>query len=249
MVSESEEHGSLLEKINQKIHEYKGSSSSSSDSDDDMRPHKSRSKKKKKLFGRQHPLHHVLGGGKAADLVLWRDKQTSGSILAGVTVIWLLFEGIGYHLLTFCCHSLIVFLTVCFVWSNAASFINRSPPKFPDVILSEAQCLKIAHLLRKEINEAFLTLRNVASGKDLKTYLLSIGALWFISIIGSCFSFLTLSYTIFLMAYTLPMLYEKYEDEVDDVGEKALIEIKKQYAVLDHKLLSKIPVLSDKKQH
>lgn len=64
----------------------------------------------------------------AADLVLWRDKQTSGSILAGVTVIWLLFEGIGYHLLTFFCHSLIVFLTVCFVWANAASFINRSPP-------------------------------------------------------------------------------------------------------------------------
>ncbi|KAL5203509.1 hypothetical protein ABZP36_014461 [Zizania latifolia] len=253
MMSESDEHGSLLEKINEKIHEYKGSSSSSSsssDSDDDKKPRRSKSKSKiKKLFGRQHPLHHVLGGGRAADLVLWRDKQTSGSILAGVTVVWLLFEGIGYHLLTFCCHSLIVFLTVCFVWSNAASFINRGPPKFPDVILSEVQCLKIAHILRKEINEAFLTLRNVASGKDLKTYLTSIAALWFISIIGSCFSFLTLSYTIFLMAYTLPMLYEKYEDEVDVVGEKVLIELKKQYAVLDDKLLSKIPMLSEKKQH
>ena len=51
------------------------------------------------------------------------------------------------------------------------------------------------------------------------------------------------------MAYTLPMLYEKYEDEVDVVGEKALIEIKKQYAVLDEKVLSKIPMLSDKKNH
>ncbi|CAM0957184.1 unnamed protein product [Alopecurus aequalis] len=249
MMSESEEHGSLLDKINDKIHEFKNdsSSSSSSDSDDDKKkPYKS---KKKRLFGRKNPLHHVLGGGKAADLVLWRDMKTSGSILAGVTVIWLLFEGIGYHLLTFLCHSLIVFLTVCFVWSNAASFINRSPPKFPEVILSEIQCLKIAHVLRKEINEAFLTLQNVASGKDLKTYLKSIGVLWFISIIGGCFSFLTLSYTIFLMAYTLPMLYEKYEDEVDVVGEKALIEIKKQYAVLDEKVFSKIPMLSDKKKH
>jgi hypothetical protein len=63
MMSESEEHGSLLEKINDKIHEFKkgSSSSSSSDSDDDKKPHKS---KKKKLFGRKHPLHHVLGGGK-----------------------------------------------------------------------------------------------------------------------------------------------------------------------------------------
>lgn len=51
------------------------------------------------------------------------------------------------------------------------------------------------------------------------------------------------------MAYTLPMLYEKYEDQVDVVGEKALIEIKKQYKVIDAKLLSKIPMLSEKKQN
>lgn len=51
------------------------------------------------------------------------------------------------------------------------------------------------------------------------------------------------------MAYTLPMLYEKYEDQVDIVGEKALIEIKKQYKVIDAKFISKIPMLSEKKQH
>ncbi|WVZ97780.1 hypothetical protein U9M48_043292 [Paspalum notatum var. saurae] len=55
--------------------------------------------------------------------------------------------------------------------------------------------------------------------------------------------------SVFLMAYTLPMLYEKYEDQFDVVGEKALIQIKKQYKVLDAKLLSKIPMLSEKKQH
>jgi len=57
------------------------------------------------------------------------------------------------------------------------------------------------------------------------------------------------NFAVFLMAYTLPMLYEKYEDQVDAVGEKALIEIKKQYKVIDAKLISKIPMLSEKKQH
>jgi len=37
------------------------------------------------------------------------------------------------------------------------------------------------------------------------------------------------------------VLYEKYEDQVDAFAEKAMIEIKKQYAVLDEKVLSKIP--------
>ena len=48
-------------------------------------------------------------------------------------------------------------------------------------------------------------------------------------------------YTGFLLLHTLPVLYEKYEDQVDAFAEKAMIEIKKQYAVLDEKVLSKIP--------
>jgi hypothetical protein len=41
--------------------------------------------------------------------------------------------------------------------------------------------------------------------------------------------------------HTVPVLYEKYDDHVDLFAEKALAEIKKQYAVFDAKVLSKIP--------
>lgn len=43
-----------------------------------------------------------------------------------------------------------------------------------------------------------------------------------------------------VLLFTVPVLYEKYEDKVDDFGEKAMKEIKKQYAVLDEKVLSKV---------
>jgi stringent starvation protein B len=69
MMSENQEHRSILEKINEKIHEYKHSSSSSSSDSDDDKPKKSKKKKKKKLFGRQNPLHHVLGGGKGISVI------------------------------------------------------------------------------------------------------------------------------------------------------------------------------------
>lgn len=48
----------------------------------------------------------------------------------------------------------------------------------------------------------------------------------------------------------MPVLYEKYEDQVDALAEKALAEFKKQYAVFDAKVLSKIPKgpLKDKKK-
>lgn len=45
----------------------------------------------------------------------------------------------------------------------------------------------------------------------------------------------------FVLLHTVPVLYEKYEDKVDAFGEKAEFEFKKQYAVFNAKVLSKIP--------
>ncbi|CAA6669218.1 unnamed protein product [Spirodela intermedia] len=236
-MSETVDHASLMDKINDKIHEYReDSSSSDSDSESSSAP------KKNRLFGRKEPVHKVLGGGKPADILLWRNKQITASILVSVTVVWLLFEWMGYHLLTLVCHSLIVALAALFVWSNASSFVNISPPKFPEVILPEEMFLDLARTLRFEINEAFATFRYVASGCSCLVVL---------SVVGSCFNFLTLFYIVFVLLYTLPVLYERYEDHVDTAAEKAMIHVSKQYAVLDEKLLKKIPraPFLDKKQH
>lgn len=35
---------------------------------------------------------------------------------------------------------------------------------------------------------------------------------------------------------TMPMLYESYEDSVDDFVEKSLVEMKKQYTLMDEKV-------------
>jgi hypothetical protein len=52
------------------------------------------------------------------------------------------------------------------------------------------------------------------------------------------------------MIFTIPYLYDKYEDKVDPLAEKATIEMKKHYSVFNEKVLSKIPkgVGKDKKQ-
>ena len=52
-----------------------------------------------------------------------------------------------------------------------------------------------------------------------------------------------------VLLHTVPVIYDKYEDQVDSFAEKALAELKKQYAVFDKKVLSKIPrgPLKDKK--
>ncbi|KAF8113132.1 hypothetical protein N665_0056s0037 [Sinapis alba] len=232
------ERESLTEKISEKIHHKDDSSS-----DDEKKPSSPSSLKSKvyRLFGRERPVHKVLGGGKPADIFMWKNKKISGGVLVGATAAWVLFELMEYHLLTLLCHVMIVSLALLFLWSNATMFIHKSPPKIPQVHIPEEPLLQLASGLRIEINRGFSSLHDIASGRDLKKFLSAIFGLWVLSILGGCCSFLTLAYIAVVILFTVPLLYDKYEDKVDSYGEKAMTELKKHYDVLDAKVLSKIP--------
>jgi len=240
------ERESLMEKLSEKIHHKGDSSSSSSSSSDDENEKKSSSpsslkSKVYRLFGRERPVHKVLGGGKPADIFMWKDKKMSGGVFGGATAAWVVFELMEYHLLTLLCHALIVLLAVLFIWSNATMFIHKSPPKIPEVHIPEEPLLQLASGLRIEINRGFSSLREIASGRDLKKFLSAIAGLWVLSILGGCCTLLTLAYIGVVLLFTVPLIYDKYEDKIDPYGEKAMAELRKQYAVLDEKVLSKIP--------
>ncbi|MBA0588364.1 hypothetical protein Gorai_001471, partial [Gossypium raimondii] len=154
-----------------------------------------------------------------ADTFLWRNKKISAGVLGVATVIWVLFELLEYHLLTLVCHVLIFALVILFLWSNAYAFINKSPLCIPEVHIPKDPVIEFAEALRFETNLAFTVFRDIASGRELKKFL----------------------YVFFVLLHTVPVLYEKYEDKVDPFAEKAMHEIKKQYAVFNANVLSKIP--------
>ncbi|CAK9318225.1 unnamed protein product [Citrullus colocynthis] len=241
---------SVIDKTSGKIDDHISSSSSGSDDD---RPSKVDAVKSHvyRLFGRDKPVHTVLGGGKPADVFLWRNKRNSAAVLGGATALWILFELLEYQLITLVCHILIVLLAIVFLWSYANTFINKTPPQIPDVRLPEDCLLEVVSSLRIEINHVVSILRDIAFGRDLKKFLSAFIGLWVLSIVGNWCNFLTLLYISFVLLHTVPVLYEKYEDQVDPIAEKALIELKKQYAVFDAKVLSKIPMgpLQEKKKH
>ncbi|KAH1080984.1 hypothetical protein J1N35_020745 [Gossypium stocksii] len=189
-------------KIIGKIHDHDSSSDSGH-----KNPSSPSSVKAKiyRVFGRERPVHHVLGGGKSADLLLWRNKQISAGVLGGATAIW-------------------------------------DSPHIPEVHLPEESFLQVASALTLELNQALKLLQDIASGRNPKKFLMVIAASWDLSIVGSWCNFLTLFYIAFILLHMVPVFYEKYEEKVDLFAEKAMIEIKKQYAVFNVKVLSKIPI-------
>ncbi|KAL8111467.1 hypothetical protein AgCh_019256 [Apium graveolens] len=162
----------LMEKISEKIKGDDSSSSSSSSSDSDSESETTSLKEKVfRIFGREKPVHKVLGGGKPADVFLWKDKKVSGAVLGGATAIWFLFEVMEYYFLTLISHALILSLAIMFLWSNVTTFINKSPPKIPEVSIPEKPVKEIVASLRVEINRGLAILRQIALGKDLKQFL------------------------------------------------------------------------------
>ncbi|KAF6145880.1 hypothetical protein GIB67_028875 [Kingdonia uniflora] len=194
-----------------------------------------------RLFQRERPLHSILGGGRVADVLLWRKKNVSAAILLGLTVIWCLFEVFEYQFLTLLCHIAITVLLFIFIWTNGASLLNRSPPKIPEIILSASAFKQVAVTFHAELNRSLIVLYDIACGKDLTLFLLAIASLWILSVVGTYFSSLNLMYLGFVAIGTIPALYERYEHEVDYLAGKSNRDLRKLYKKFDSKVLNKIP--------
>ncbi|CAM8944260.1 unnamed protein product [Rhodiola kirilowii] len=194
-----------------------------------------------RLFGRQNPIHHILGGGKSADVLLWRNKKISASVLSGATAVWILFEWLNYHFMSFVCFVLALGVLAQFLWSNASVLVNKSPSHVPRLVLPDELFVNIGMRVGAEANRGLLFIQDVACGGNLKQFLCVIGSLVGAAFIGSWCSFLTVLYVGFIAAHTLPVLYEKYDDKIDKFIYKFAGHLQKNYKKLDASLLCRIP--------
>ncbi|XAR52820.1 hypothetical protein NMG60_11021105 [Bertholletia excelsa] len=194
-----------------------------------------------RLFGRQKPVHNLLGGGQSADVLLWRNKKISASVLAGATAIWVLFEWLNYHLLSLICFGLAFGMVAQFAWSNASGFLKRSPSAVPRIQLPDELFVNVAKSVGAEINHALVLLQDIACNGNIKQFSVAVGSLLVAAIIGSWCNFLTVLYIGFVCVHTLPVLYEKYEDQVDNFACNVLDQLQHHYRKVDTSFLSKIP--------
>ncbi|MBA0570314.1 hypothetical protein Goshw_018081, partial [Gossypium schwendimanii] len=147
-----------------------------------------------RLFGRQRPVHHILGGGKSADVLLWRNKKISASFLASATLIWVLFEWLNYHFLTLLSFALVLGMVAQFVWSNASGLLNRSSSQVPRLVLPDELFVSIGRSVGAEVNRGLQYLQDVSCRGNLKQFLVVAVSLWVAAVIGSWCNFLTVLY-------------------------------------------------------
>ncbi|KAK2458556.1 Reticulon family protein [Trifolium repens] len=161
-------------------------------------------------------VHHILGAGLVADVLLWKNWRGGVTVLSSATTLWYLFERAGYNFLSFVANVILLLVMILFLWAKAANLLNRPLPPLPDLEISEETIAKLADVLQIWINRALSVAHDIAIERNLFLCLQVVGVLLTISYIGSLFNFLTLIYICVLLSLSLPVLYDKCQDRIDE---------------------------------
>ncbi|XP_027934597.1 reticulon-like protein B11 isoform X2 [Vigna unguiculata] len=163
-------------------------------------------------------IHRLLGQGLVADVVLWKNWRGAAALLVSSSTLWYLFERAG------------------------------PLPPLPDLEISEDTVARVADAVQIWMNRALTVAHDIAIERNLLLCLQVVGGLWAISFIGSLFNFLTLIYICILLSLSLPVLYDKYQDQVDDRLRVIYGTIQTRYKKIHSMFLSKIPSQSHKEK-
>ncbi|WOH12490.1 hypothetical protein DCAR_0831994 [Daucus carota subsp. sativus] len=172
-------------------------------------------------FDEQSKVDKLLGGGRVADVLLWKDERKSFACF-GVLVLayyWLFLCGNTF--ISSAAQLLVLFTFVLYGYGELPS--NISGVKFPKMSASSFEISEvdmktfsgaIAHIW-KRIGDV---IRILAQGQDWNTFFKVVALLylfkWYV------FHSLTTSIGVaIVLAFTLFFVYEQYEEEIDGIAE------------------------------
>ncbi|XP_065871654.1 reticulon-like protein B16 [Euphorbia lathyris] len=193
-----------------------------------------------RLFGRKASVHQVMGGGKAADVLLWK-RHVSFGVIVVATVAWFIFEQSELPFLTIFSDVLLVVTVILYARANVAVMRNTQPQSLPELVLSEEMVNNAAASFRVKLNNVLLMAHDITIGKDFRLFFMVVVCLWLLSAIGSYFSFFTLAYVGTVLSITIPALYSRYEEHVDKYCGMIHRTLSHHYKIVDESVISRIP--------
>ncbi|KAH9767490.1 reticulon-like protein B16 [Citrus sinensis] len=183
-----------------------------------------------KLLNRHGTVHQFMGGGRTADVLLWKRRRVSFGVIVVATVAWLIFERSGLPFLSVCSDVLLLLIVLMFFRANFAAFRNKQLESLPELEVSEEMVNNAAASFRVKINYLLLMAHDITVGKDFRLFF-QVGV--------TLFGLKNLLRT--LLSITVPALYSRFEARVDRYCGMIHKSISQHYKVVDENVISRIP--------
>jgi len=182
---------------------------------------------------------------QAKDLVMWKDPKTSGmAFVVGNLFVYLLAFG-GYTVMTLVAYIALLHMVFRMFVSQAMGVmceLTNAPKPEQKVatgpLLSEEAIATYVPLVVNTINRCYATIYETENmALKIKAILIT----YAFSILGKWFSLLTLTYLVFLAAFTLPTVYTQKQKEIDALIAKGKVAVNEAISQASSKIQAKMP--------
>lgn len=187
---------------------------------------------------------------RAVDLVYWRDIKKSGVVFG--SVLFVLITLSLFSFISVVAYLLLAALTVTIsfrVYKTVLAAVQKSDEGSPfkpylevDVSLSEDQIEAYSKKAVQKVNACTTTLRHLLLVEDIVDSIKFAVVLWLLTYVGAWFNGLTLIILAYIGLFSLPVVYEKYQVQIDD----AVGKVQEQINTALNNIKTKIPWLKKK---
>ncbi|XP_030855404.1 reticulon-1-A isoform X2 [Strongylocentrotus purpuratus] len=163
------------------------------------------------------------------DLVYWRDLKKSGVVFG--SMLFVLIALSLFSFISVLAYLLLAALTVTIsfrVYKTVLAAVQKSDEGSPfkpyleiDVTLSEDQIESYSKKAVQKINVCITSLRHLLLVEDLVDSIKFAVGLWLLTYVGAWFNGLTLIILAYIGLFSMPVVYEKYQAQIDDAVGKA----------------------------
>ncbi|KAL0393963.1 UNVERIFIED_CONTAM: 3beta-hydroxysteroid-dehydrogenase/decarboxylase isoform 2 [Sesamum latifolium] len=166
----------------------------------------------------------ILGSGKVADTLLWRDKKQTLTVLFILAAVYCIFIATGYTVVTAVSNLLLMALVFLLIHGKLPQkILGYKIEKIPEsgFHVSEAASHHFALSVASWWNSVVSDLKSLCNGNDFMLFLKVVLSLLFLSILGAVS--LHNAFVIGLpFAFISFVVYEKKEEEIDNLVRKFL---------------------------
>ncbi|XVE82736.1 hypothetical protein DITRI_Ditri16bG0030000 [Diplodiscus trichospermus] len=174
------------------------------------------------------------------EIILWRRKKLSATVLLISTATWILLEVYEFNFITVASWLAIFVVASLFLWGNLLRLLGKEPPTLSDLEISENTAMEIANTCGTVIEEVLRWMFHVTVEGEWFVFARTVAGLLLLSYVGSFFDLLTFLHIGMKMVMTVPVIYVKYGDQIKRFGEWFKAQSRRFYEKFDEKVMRKM---------
>ncbi|XP_053883805.1 reticulon-1 isoform X2 [Malaclemys terrapin pileata] len=172
---------------------------------------------------REHPAVTMATASTAIDLLYWRDIKQTGIVFG--SILLLLFSLTQFSVVSVIAYLALAALsaTISFrIYKSVLQAVQKTDEGHPfkaylemEMSLSQDQIQKYTDCLQLYVNSTVRELRRLFLVQDLVDSLKFAVLMWLLTYVGALFNGLTLMIMAVVSMFTLPVVYDKYQAQID----------------------------------